>query len=115
MSEVKIYYNPSCSKCRQTMALLEENKITPEVVEYLQTPPSREDLANIVDLGIPAKDLVRSHEEAWAVLGVDIMSASDDEILDALINAPGAIQRPIVISNGKATLGRPPEKVLDIL
>ncbi len=115
MSDVKIYYNPSCSKCRQTMALLEENKIEPEVIEYLQTPPAREDLVNIVSLGIPAKDLVRSHEDAWTALGIDLISASDDEILDALVDAPGAIQRPIVISNGKATLGRPPEKVLDIL
>ena len=115
MSKATIYYNSSCSKCRQTKALLEEKNIDAEVVEYLQTPPSKDDLTHIISMGIPAKELVRTFEDAWKALNIDIESASDDEIINALVSAPGALQRPIVISNGKATLGRPPEKVLDIL
>ena len=115
MSDVTIYYNPSCSKCRQTKTLLEENQINAKVIEYLRTSPSKEDLIHIISQGIPAKELVRTHEDAWKELNIDINSVSDDEIIDALVKAPGALQRPIVIANGKATLGRPPEKVLDIL
>lgn len=115
MSNVTIYHNPKCSKCRQTMALLDENNVEAEVIEYLQTPPSKEDLSNIVSLGIPAKELVRTGEDEWKALGIDINTASDDELIEAMMSTPQVIQRPIVVANGKATLGRPPEKVLDIL
>ena len=115
MTDTTIYYNPKCSKCRQTKALLEENNVDAAVIEYLQTPPTKNDLTHIISQGIPAKELVRTHEDAWKELNIDINSASDDEIIEALVRAPGALQRPIVIASGKATLGRPPEKVLDIL
>ena len=115
MTDATIYFNPSCSKCRQTMALLDENNVEAEVIEYLQTPPSKEDLSNIISLGIPAKELIRTGEDEWKALGIDINTASDDELVEAMVSTPQVIQRPIVIANGKATLGRPPEKVLDIL
>lgn len=115
MTDVTIYHNPQCSKCRQTMALLDENKVEAEIIEYLQTPPSKEELSNIINLGIPAQELVRTGEDEWTALGIDINTASDDELIEAMVSTPKVIQRPIVVANGKATLGRPPEKVLDIL
>ena len=114
-ADITVYFNPRCSKCRQTMALLEEKNVKPEVIEYLQSPPSKEELTHIIGLGIPARDLIRTNEDEWEALGLDIESASDGDLINAIISAPKILQRPIVISNGKATLGRPPEKVLDIL
>lgn len=115
MANTTIYFNPKCSKCRETMALLNDNNIEPDVVEYLKRPPSKEDITRIINMGIPAKELVRTHEEAWKALNIDVNSASDEEIIDALVNTHQALQRPIVVANGKAILGRPPEKVLEIL
>ncbi len=116
MPKVTIYHNPSCSKSRQTMALLEEHHIKPEVIEYLQAPPSKEELTEIIHLlRIPAKDIIRTNEEEWKTLGIDITTASEDKLIVAMANHPKIIQRPIVVANGKAALGRPPEKVLDIL
>ncbi len=111
----KIYYNPNCSKCRQTKSILDEKNINAEVVEYLNTPISREDLAHIISLGVPAKELVRTGEEAWSQTGLDIETASDDDLINAIIAHPILLQRPIVIANGKAVIARPPEKVLEVL
>ena len=87
MSNVTIYHNSKCSKCRQTMALLEENNVEPEVIEYLQSPPSKEELTHIIGLGIPARDLIRTNEDEWKTLGLDIESASDDDLINAVIIA----------------------------
>ena len=115
MIDAKILFNPSCSKCRQTMALLQENNIVPSVTEYLEHPPTKQELTRIISLGIPAKDLIRTGEEEWKTTGLDIKTASDDDLVNAIIQYPILLQRPIVIANGKAVIARPPEKVLEIL
>lgn len=115
MSDITIYHNPRCSKSRQTLALLESHNIQPNVIEYLKNPPTKEQLIHIVSLGIAIKDLIRTSEKEWQALSIDLNNASDDDLMDAILSAPKVMQRPIVIANGKAVLGRPPENVLEIL
>lgn len=112
-SAVVIYHNPRCGKSRQALALLEERGIAPTVVEYLKTPPTASELKRIlVLLGMPARDLLRRKEAAEA--GVDA-SLPEDRLVAAMVAHPITIERPIVLANGKARLGRPPERVLEIL
>lgn len=111
-----IYHNPRCSKSRQTLQLLNENHIEPEVVEYLNTPPSREKLIEILDmLGLEPRELMRTKEPEYKEQGLADESLSRDQLIDAMLATPKLIERPIVIHNGKAAIGRPPEKVLDIV
>ena len=113
---ITIYHNPKCSKSRQTLELLKENGITPTVIEYLKTPPTADTLKAILDqLGMAPRDLMRKKEAVYAELKLDNPSLSDDDLIDAMKKHPILIERPIVLSNGKAALGRPPEQVLDIL
>ena len=113
---VIIYHNPKCSKSRQTLALLEERGAEPTVIEYLETPPTKEELTGIlVKLGIKPRDLIRKKEDAYAVCQLDDMSFSDEDLIDFMVKHPILIERPIVLANGKAAIGRPPERVLDIL
>ncbi len=113
---VKIYHNPRCSKSRQTLQLLKDNNIDPEVVEYLKTPPTREELERILDmLGLEPRELMRRKEKEYKELGLADPGLSRDQLIDAMIEHPRLIERPIVIKEGKATIGRPPEKVLEIL
>jgi len=113
---MKIYHNPRCSKSRQTLQLLEERNLEPEVVEYLKTPPSREELEQILGmLGLEPRQLMRTKEAEYTDLGLDDPSLSRDQLLEAMVSNPKLIERPIVINNGKAAIGRPPETVLDIL
>ena len=113
--DVTIYHNPRCSKSRQTLALLEENGVTPKIVPYLETPPSAADLRKILALlGIPARDLLRKKEAQEA--GLDISALSEDQIIDGMVAHPKTIERPIVvIDDAKAALGRPPESVLPLI
>tara|TARA_R110002049_G_scaffold15822_3_gene64164 strand:+ start:16579 stop:16872 length:294 start_codon:yes stop_codon:yes gene_type:complete len=97
------------------MTLLDEHDISPSIIEYLDTPPTKEELTNIISLGIPAKDLIRTGEDEWKNTGLAIETASDDDLINAIIQYPILLQRPIVIANGKAVIARPPEKVLEIL
>ena len=115
MSDNTIYFNPNCSKCRQTKSILEEKSINAEVIEYLNTTPTKEELTHIISLGISAKDLIRTGEDEWSQTGLDIETASDDDLINAIIQYPILLQRPIVMTNGKAVIARPPEKVFDIL
>ena len=111
---VTIYHNPRCSKSRQTLELLEENGAAPAVVEYLQAPPNASELRDILKmLGIGPRDLLRKKEAKEA--GLDDPTLTDDALIDAMIANPIVIERPIVVANGKAAIGRPPESVLDIL
>lgn len=111
---VTIYHNPRCSKSRQTLALLQERGIAPTVVEYLNEPPSAAELKRILGLlGIGPRDLLRRKEAKEA--GLDDPTLSDDALIERMVAAPVVIERPIVIAGGKAALGRPPERVLDIL
>lgn len=111
-----IYHNPRCSKSRQTLQLLQENSIEPEVVLYLETPPSRDTLAELLQkLGIGARDLLRTGEDAYKELQLNDKELSDEQLLDAMVQHPKLIQRPIVVKGDRAVLGRPPENVLELL
>ena len=126
---VTIYHNPRCSKSRQTLALLKERGIKPVIKEYLNDVPNKEELNNILAmLSMSPRDLMRKNESLYmqklaGVIteseykenGLDNPSLSEDDLIQAMINAPKLIERPIVISKGKASIGRPPERVLDIL
>ena len=113
---VTIYHNPRCSKSRQTLALLQDKGIEPEIVEYLKTPPSAAELKKILgQLGLAPRDLMRKGEAAYKERGLKDASKSDDELIAAMVAEPILIERPIVFSGGKARLGRPPEQVLEIV
>jgi len=109
-----IYHNPRCTKSRLTLALLEEKGLSPTVIEYLQTPPDAEELTRITTLlGIGPRDLIRTGEAVYKELGLG--DASDTDLIKAMVENPILIERPIVLANGKARIGRPPENVIDIL
>ena len=113
---VTIYHNPKCSKSRQTLELLGAKGITPTIIEYIKIPPTVKKLKEILSqLGIAPRDLMRKKEDIYKELELGILSLSDKDLIDLMIEHPILIERPIVIANGKAVLGRPPEQVLDIL
>lgn len=113
---ITIYHNPRCSKSRQTLALLQDRGMEPVVIEYLKTPPEAATLKKILSrLGMQPRELMRKKEAVYKDKGLDHPGLSDDELIAAMINDPILIERPIVIANGRAALGRPPEKVLEIL
>jgi arsenate reductase len=112
---IRIYYNPRCSKCRATVALVTERGYATELVEYLLTPPAKEELRGLLhQLGMQPFELVRSGEEAYKQHYAG-RTLSDEEWLDALVAHPELIERPIVVRGDRAVLARPPEKVLDFL
>ncbi len=116
MSDITLYHNPRCSKSRQTLELLRERGVEATVVEYLKTPPDRAELEAILDLlGVEPRDLIRSGEAEYREAGLDDPSLSRDALIDAMLKYPRLIQRPIVVANGRAAIGRPPERVLEIL
>jgi arsenate reductase len=113
---ITIFHNARCSKSRQTLALLEENGVTPEVFEYLKSPVSVELLTSVVTkLGVNVRDIIRTKEAEYKQTGLDDLSLTDAQIYDILVSTPKLIERPIVINNDKAAIGRPPENVLTIL
>jgi len=111
-----IYHNPRCSKSRETLQILEDNNLSPEIVEYLDEPPTAQELTGIiVMLGIGARDLLRTTEQAYRDAKLDDDSLSDEDIIEAICEHPILLQRPIVVAGDKAIIGRPPVKVLDII
>jgi len=113
---VKIYHNPRCTKSRETLKLLEDKGIQADVVEYLKQPPSHAELVDILaKLGLKPRQLMRTKEPEYKDNGLDDPSLSDSELIEAMVRIPKLIERPIVISNGKAAIGRPPENVLEIV
>jgi arsenate reductase len=113
---VKIYHNPRCSKSRQTLALLRDRGIAPEVVEYLKTPPTAAELdALLTALGLDPRDAMRRKEAPYRDLGLDDTGLDRAALIRAMVENPILIERPIVAAGGKAALGRPPEAVLGIL
>lgn len=111
--QVTVYHNPSCSKSRNTLALLEEQGVEFEVVEYLKTPPDLNTLRVLLErLGVQARDLIREREHS--ALGLPD-TEDEDELLERIARHPRILQRPIVVVNERARIGRPPEKVLEIL
>jgi arsenate reductase len=114
MTQVTIYHNPRCGKSRDTLKLMEDQGITPIVVEYLKEPPSVAELTRILKLlGKRPADITRGKEAAEA--GIDVTKLDDAALIKALVAHPIAIERPIVVKGDKAALGRPPESVLAIL
>ena len=113
---VTIYHNPRCTKSRQTLELLRGRGIEPEIIEYLTAPPSKSRLKEILTLlGKAPRDLMRRKEAAYKDAGLDDPSLTKDALLAAMVASPILIERPIVLANGKAAIGRPPEDVLAIL
>ena len=114
---VSIYHNPRCSKSRETLALLQEKGIAPEVVLYLETPPDVQALKNLLQqLGMSsARDLMRRKEDLYKELNLADSQLSEDQLLQAMVEHPKLIERPIVINGDQARIGRPPEAVLEIV
>ncbi|EFP95783.1 arsenate reductase (glutaredoxin) [Vibrio caribbeanicus] len=112
---VDIYHNPRCSKSRQTLEILIQRNITPRVIKYLETPPNIDELKSLmVKLGITqVREMMRTKEVLYKELG--LASADDETLLKAIAAHPKLLERPIVVSNNKAKLGRPPEQVIEIL
>ncbi len=114
--EITIYHNPRCSKSRQSLALLEEHGIKPKVVEYLQNPPTHQQLDSILrGLDMQPRDLMRKGETEFKDQDLANESLSRDQLINAMVNTPKLIERPIVIAGDEIIIGRPPENVLTIL
>lgn len=114
--QITIFHNPRCSKSRQTLALLEEKGIEPDVVRYLETPPTAVQLRDLLaKLGLTARQLLRTKEDEYRELGLNDPSIGEERLIEAMVSHPKLIERPIVVRGKKAVLGRPPESVLDLL
>lgn len=115
MQNVKIWHNPRCSKSRSAAALLEEKGIEAEVIKYLETPPTKEELKALLNmLGISARELMRTKEDIYKEL--QLKEVNDEEkLIDAMVSNPKLIERPIVIKDGKAAIGRPIENIIKLL
>ncbi len=116
MNDITIYHNPACGTSRNTLALIRNAGIEPRVIEYLKDPPDRETLAGLVAaMDVPARDLLRAKEGAYAELHLDDPALGDDALIDAMLEHPVLIQRPIVASPLGTRMCRPSEAVLDLL
>ena len=116
MTKISIYHNPDCSKSRAALALLEENDVTPEIIYYLETPPSIDDLKSLLGkLGLKLHDIIRRSEDGFDELGLDDETLSEEIVLDLLQKHPQLLQRPIVVKGDKAIIARPPEDVLGMI
>lgn len=114
MSGFTILHNPRCSKSRQTLALLQENNIEPVVIEYLKQPLAKSDLQELLKkLHIDAASIVRTKEAVFKELNLDL--SDQDAVLQAIVDNPVLLERPIVYTSNKAAIGRPPENVLPLL
>src|SRR3954471_6962379 len=113
---ITIYHNPKCSKSRATLKLLQDRGLEPRVVEYLKAPPTASELDRILKLlGIEPRALMRAQEEAYARAGLDDPQLTRAQLIAAMVENPSVIERPIVVSETRAAIGRPPENVLEIL
>ncbi len=112
----KIYHNPKCGTSRNPLALIENAGIQPEVIEYLKTPPSKQELKDLITkMSVPIRDIIRAKEPLYLELKLDNMELSEDALLDAMVANPILINRPIVVTDLGVKLCRPSELVLDIL
>jgi len=112
---IKIYHNPRCSKSRNTLALLEEQGVEAEVIKYLDTPPTKQELKELLKmLGMSARELIRIKEEIYKELGLKDIN-DEDKLIEAMVANPKLIERPIVVKDGKAVIGRPIENVVELL
>ena len=116
MSDITIYHNPDCGTSRNTLGLIRNSGAEPEVILYLENPPSRVELSGLITrMGIGVRDLLRTNTEPYVKLGLDNPDISDDELLDAMLAYPILINRPIVVTPLGTALCRPSERVLDLL
>ena len=116
MTTVTIFHNPACGTSRNTLGLIRNSGVEPEVIEYLETPPSREQLVDLIRrMGVPVREVMRRKGTPYAELGLDDPSLTDDQLLDAMMAHPILINRPIVVTSLGVRLCRPSEAVLDIL
>ena len=114
--QVKIYHNTRCSKSRQTLQLLQEHGVEPEVVEYLKTPPDKNTLKKILEqIQLSPRDLMRRNESEYKDNHLDDPSLTDEQLLEAMLKYPKLIERPIVVSEKGVAIGRPPENVLKVI
>ena len=114
--DITIYHNPRCSKSRQTLELLNQRGIEPIIVEYLNTPPTHQQLDSVLrGLDMQPRDFMRTGEAEYQELGLDDENLSRDQLIAAMLNTPKLIQRPVVIAGDQIVIGRPPEAVLTIL
>ena len=113
---IRIFHNPRCSKSRATLALLQEQGVEPEITLYLEDPPSASELKSILKmLGLTARDLMRKGEAEFREQNLADETLTEDQLIAAMVASPRLIERPIVLANGRAAIGRPPESVLEIL
>lgn len=113
---VTIYHNQRCSKSRCTLDLLREHGVEPQVINYLETPPTAEELDRLLELlGLQPRQLMRRGEAPYRELNLDNPELSREALLAAMVANPILIERPIVVNGDRAALGRPPEQVLDVL
>lgn len=113
---VTLYHNPRCSKSREALELLQARGIEPTVVRYLDTPPDAAALRQLLrQLGLPARELLRRKEEEYLALGLDDPKLDDEALIAAMVAHPKLIERPIAIQGRRAIIGRPPEKILELL
>ncbi|MBF8731547.1 MULTISPECIES: arsenate reductase (glutaredoxin) [Pseudomonas] len=116
MTDLTLYHNPRCSKSRGALELLEARGLAPTIVRYLDTPPDAATLKTLLGkLGIAPRQLLRTGEEEYKALDLANPALSDAQLIDAMVQHPKLIERPILIAGDKAVIGRPPEKVLEIL
>ncbi|MEW6130298.1 MAG: arsenate reductase (glutaredoxin) [Acidobacteriota bacterium] len=117
MSEkITIYQKPTCSKCREALAILNESGETFESVNYYETPLTKDELRQLIaKLGIPAKDLLRKGEDVFRALNIKPDEISEDELIALMIAHPDLMQRPIVVRGDRAVLARPPQNVCELL
>ena len=115
MAKVTIWHNPRCSKSRNSMTLLEEKGVDAKVVKYLDTPPTKEELKTLLSqLGMSARELMRTKEDIYKELNLkDEMN--EDKLIEAMVANPKLIERPIVIKDGKAAIGRPIENIVELI
>lgn len=116
MSQISLFHNPRCSKSRGALELLEERGVQPEIIRYLETPPSAAELKALLGkLGIRARQLLRTGEDEYKELDLANPALDDEHLIAAMASHPKLIERPILVVGDKAVIGRPPEKVLEIL
>lgn len=112
----RLYHNPRCSKSRGALELLQARGLTPVIVAYLESPPDRAQLRELLtQLGLPARELLRSGEDEYRELGLDDPSLDETALIAAMVEHPRLIERPIFVHGGRAVIGRPPERVLELL
>lgn len=116
MTELTLYHNPRCSKSRSALELLEGRGLTPTIIRYLETPPTAAELQDVLNkLGIAPRQLLRTGEDEYKQLNLADSDLSDEQLIEAMVAHPRLIERPILVAGDRATVGRPPEKMLEIL